>query len=68
MKNAEQTFREMEEKVKKRLLELAEEAKDMMVSEKWRECVWLSQLDWTPKVAKKSRGVLPPKVSCCEPF
>ncbi|KAJ7506236.1 hypothetical protein B0H11DRAFT_2331988 [Mycena galericulata] len=28
--------------------------------EKWKDNVWLNQLDWTPKVAGKSRGVLPP--------
>lgn len=29
----------------------------MMDGEKWKEDVWLSQLDWTPKVAGKTRGV-----------
>ena len=28
----------------------------------WQKDIWLSQLDWTPKVAGKSRGVLPPEV------
>jgi DNA polymerase gamma 1 len=63
LEDAERTYRELDEKVKKRLVELTEEAKGMMGSEKWREDVWLSQLDWTPKVAGKSRGVFPVEVS-----
>lgn len=59
IENAERTYRELDERVKKRLLELALEAKDMMVGERWKDDVWLSQLDWTPKVAGPSRGVYP---------
>jgi DNA polymerase gamma 1 len=59
LENAERTYRDMEEKVKTRLLQLAEEARGMMESGKWKEDVWLSQLDWTPKRAGKSRGVEP---------
>lgn len=55
--NAERAYKDMEDKVKKRLVELAEQAKGMMTDGKWKEDVWLSQLDWTPKVAGKSRGV-----------
>lgn len=61
--DAERTYRELDEKVKTRLLELAEQARGMMDSGKWREDVWLSQLDWTPKAAGKSRGVYPVEVS-----
>nr|VWP01298.1 Uncharacterized protein [Ganoderma boninense] len=50
--NAERTYKDMEDKVKKRLIELAEQAKAMMTDGKWKEDVWLSQLDWTPKVAR----------------
>ena len=39
-----------------------DDIRDMMDSEAWKEDVWLSQLDWTPKVAGKSRGVFPPEV------
>jgi DNA polymerase gamma 1 len=57
LESAERTYRNLEEGVKKRLVNLAIEAKDMAESEKWRDDVWLQQLDWTPKVAGKSRGV-----------
>ncbi|CDO71037.1 hypothetical protein BN946_scf184844.g41 [Trametes cinnabarina] len=59
--NAERTYKELEEKVKTRLIDLAHEAKELMQSEKWKEDVWLSQLDWSPKVAGKSRGVVAPE-------
>ncbi|KAI0063819.1 gamma DNA-directed DNA polymerase [Artomyces pyxidatus] len=59
LEDAERTYRDLEEKVKSRLADLAMEAKGMMESEKWKEDVWLQQLDWTPKVAGKSRGVYP---------
>jgi DNA polymerase gamma 1 len=64
LENAERKYREMEEKVKKRLIELANEAKGMMESGRWKGDAWLSQLDWSPKVASKSRGVFPSEVSC----
>lgn len=57
IENAEKTYRELEDRVKNRLVELAHQAKDLMDGEKWKEDVWLNQLDWTPKVAGKSRGV-----------
>ncbi|KAJ3558944.1 hypothetical protein NM688_g630 [Phlebia brevispora] len=60
--NAERTYKELEDKVKFRLHDLAREAKAMMEDESWKNDVWLSQLDWTPKVAGKSRGVYPPEV------
>ena len=63
IENAERTYRDLENKVKNRLVELARQAKDMADSEKWKEDVWLSQLDWSDKVARKSRGVVAPSVS-----
>ena len=55
--NAERTYHELEDKVKKHLVDLAGQAMDMMQDGSWNDNPWLSQLDWTPKVAKKSRGV-----------
>ena len=55
--NAEKKYKELENKVKNRLVELAHQAKGLMESEQWRGDAWLNQLDWTPKVAGKSRGV-----------
>lgn len=60
--SAEKTYKELDEKIKTRLVDLAHEAKSQLEGEKWRDDVWLSQLDWTPKVASKSRGVLIPEV------
>lgn len=60
--NAERTYRELEEKVKMRLIDLAHEAKNLMEEDKWKDDAWLSQLDWTPKVASKSRGIFTPEV------
>ncbi|KAG1748455.1 DNA polymerase family A-domain-containing protein [Suillus paluster] len=57
--DAERTYKELDGKVKRRLVELAEQAKDKMDDESWKDDPWLSQLDWTPKVAGKSRGVVP---------
>ncbi|KAH9926851.1 gamma DNA-directed DNA polymerase [Amylocystis lapponica] len=57
--NAERTYKDLEDKVKARLLDLAHQAKELIVNEKWKDDVWLSQLDWTPKVVGKSRGILP---------
>ncbi|KIJ59991.1 hypothetical protein HYDPIDRAFT_43688 [Hydnomerulius pinastri MD-312] len=57
LQNAERTYHELDMKVKKRLLDLAEQAKMMMENESWKDDPWLAQLDWTPKVAGKSRGV-----------
>ncbi|EKM59439.1 uncharacterized protein PHACADRAFT_205649 [Phanerochaete carnosa HHB-10118-sp] len=57
IEEAERTYRELEDKVKSRLVELAYQAKDLVDSEKWKEDVWLNQLDWTPKIAGKSRGI-----------
>ncbi|KAH7887225.1 DNA polymerase family A-domain-containing protein [Phlebopus sp. FC_14] len=55
--SAERTYHELEMNVKKRLLELAERAKEMMVDGSWKDSPWFAQLDWSPKVAGKSRGV-----------
>ncbi|KAF9524671.1 gamma DNA-directed DNA polymerase [Crepidotus variabilis] len=60
LENADSVYRKMEENVQTKLKELAEEAKRLMDTgeEKWRDDPWLSQLDWTPKVASKSRGIV----------
>lgn len=60
LQNAEGIYRELNEKVKKRLAELAEQARLLMEDDRWKDDVWLNQLDWTPKVAGKSRGVEKP--------
>lgn len=65
--NAERTYRDLEDKVKLRLIDLAHQAKEMMESEAWKNDPWLGQLDWTPKVASKSRGIYPPEVSFFTP-
>ncbi|KAH9024697.1 DNA polymerase family A-domain-containing protein [Lactarius pseudohatsudake] len=57
LESAERTYRNLDEGVKKRLVDLAVEAKGMMENEGWKDDVWLRQLDWTPKVAGKSRGI-----------
>ena len=57
---AERVYRELEVKVTNKLVQLAEKARSMMDGEEWKGDVWLSQLDWTPKVAGPSRGVFPP--------
>jgi DNA polymerase gamma 1 len=58
IENAERVYRELEENVKGRLMRLAHEAKELMVDDKWKGDVWLEQLDWTPKIAKESRGII----------
>ncbi|KAI0698631.1 DNA polymerase family A-domain-containing protein [Cytidiella melzeri] len=73
IQNAERTYNELNDKVKSRLVELAQQAKGKMEDESWRKDVWLSQLDWTPKVAGKSRAVFaetpapPLQASCSQP-
>ena len=58
LENAEKAYKDLEENVKGRLLRLVHEAKELMVGDKWKGDVWLEQLDWTPKVAKESRGIV----------
>ncbi|KAF6765918.1 gamma DNA-directed DNA polymerase [Ephemerocybe angulata] len=48
----------MEESVQQKLVKLAMDAFDMKGHETWCDDPWLSQLDWEPKIAKESRGVL----------
>ncbi|KAG1834876.1 DNA polymerase family A-domain-containing protein, partial [Suillus variegatus] len=57
--DADRVYKELDGKVKKRLVELAEQAKDRARNDSWKDDPWLSQLDWSPKVAGKSRGVVP---------
>lgn len=56
---AEKVYRDLEEGVQNKLKKLAEDARLLMdgKKEEWKDDVWLSQLDWTPKVAGKSRGI-----------
>lgn len=62
LERAEKVYRDLEEGVKNKLKDLAEKARRMAGGgEKWKDDVWLSQLDWTPKVAGKSRGIYPPE-------
>lgn len=72
IENAEKVYQDLEENVRGRLVQLAREAKELMVDDKWKGDVWLEQLDWTPKIAKESRGivceqarrsVIPPRIS-----
>lgn len=67
LQQAEGVYRELEEGVKIKLKKLAEDARLLMDKEElWKDDVWLSQLDWTPKVAGKSRGICPPtEVNSC---
>ncbi len=56
---AESAYKKMEEGVKEKLRKMAEGARLLVDEpEKWQQDPWLSQLDWTPKVAGKSRGVI----------
>ncbi|KAJ3574982.1 hypothetical protein NP233_g1401 [Leucocoprinus birnbaumii] len=61
LERAEGLYREMEEGIKQKLRDIAEGARTFLdTPDAWQDDPWLSQLDWTPKVAKKSRGVFPP--------
>lgn len=62
IENAEGAYRELEESVKGRLVQLANEARELMVDDGWKGDVWLEQLDWTPKIAKESRGIVRERV------
>ena len=64
--NAERTYKELDGKVKRRLVDLAEETKGKMEDGSWKDDPWLSQLDWTPKVAGKSRGIVTTGQVCSE--
>lgn len=67
VRNAEGICNDMQEKVQTKLKVLAENAKGLMdrgEEEKWKSDPWLCQLDWTPKVAGKSRGIFPPEDVC----
>ncbi|KAF7370769.1 POLAc domain-containing protein [Mycena sanguinolenta] len=63
LEQAEGVYIGLEKAVKSRLAELAHQALSLFLTEpekeRWKNDVWLNQLDWTPKVASKSRGVLP---------
>ncbi|KAH9917109.1 gamma DNA-directed DNA polymerase [Epithele typhae] len=56
LENAERTYRQLDEKIKARLIDLAVEARGMMESGSWKDDVWLRQLDWTRR-SRASRVV-----------
>jgi DNA polymerase gamma 1 len=66
LRRADAVYHEMEDNVEAKLKKLAEEARGLMNDgeEKWKSDPWLSQLDWTPKVAGQSRGIFPPQEVC----
>ncbi|KAF9077748.1 gamma DNA-directed DNA polymerase [Rhodocollybia butyracea] len=72
---AERVWQTMEGKVRLGLENLARAAvKDYRVSSldipvagSWQDDVWLSQLDWSPKVAGKTRGIYPPGETPMDP-
>jgi DNA polymerase gamma 1 len=55
---AESTYRELNEKIKSRLVDLTMQAKEMAEGEKWRGDPWLEQMDWTPRKAGAGRGIV----------
>jgi len=60
LERAESIYRQMEEGVKQKLKEIAEGARCFVdTPEVWKQDPWLNQLNWTPKVAGKSRGIVP---------
>ncbi|KAJ8080550.1 DNA-directed DNA polymerase gamma mip1 [Marasmius tenuissimus] len=69
LERAEGVWRELEKRVRDGLEGLARSAMEaypvappaegQQPSGEWKQDVWLNQLDWTPKVAGKSRGVAP---------
>ena len=61
LEKAEGVYREMEETVEMKLRKLAEDARTLIDSgdKRWMDDPWLSQLDWTPKIAGRSRGIIP---------
>ncbi|KAK0202015.1 gamma DNA-directed DNA polymerase [Desarmillaria ectypa] len=73
LERAEGLWNKMSKGVKDGLESLAREAvKNHSVGaeggeDKWKDDPWLSQLDWTPKVVGKTRGVLPPEVEAEPP-
>ncbi|KAG6328393.1 hypothetical protein ID866_10696 [Astraeus odoratus] len=58
LNDVEWTYHRLEAKVKKRLIGLADEAKNMMVDQSWTDNPWLAQLDWTPKVLHNPNPLL----------
>ncbi|KAK0464257.1 gamma DNA-directed DNA polymerase [Desarmillaria tabescens] len=74
LERAEGIWNKMSKGVKDGLENLAREAvQNNPVSaeggeDKWKDDPWLSQLDWTPKVVGKSRGVFPPEVEAEPPI
>ncbi|TIC07411.1 hypothetical protein E3Q15_04217 [Wallemia mellicola] len=55
IKSAEGKYKELTDNVHDNLGELAEMAKTKLDDGSWKDDVWLSQLDWTPKRARRAR-------------
>lgn len=66
LEQADAVYNSMEVKVQDKLKQLAEDARRLAETddESWKSDPWLSQLDWTPKAAGKSRGIYPPEDVC----
>lgn len=63
IEQADGVYFEMQAKVEQKLKQLAEEALKLTSDEsKWQADPWLSQLDWTLKSVKQSRGNMPVEV------
>ncbi|KAF9014911.1 gamma DNA-directed DNA polymerase [Cyathus striatus] len=67
IRRAEKVYQDMQDSVQTKLKKLAEDAKSLMdpseAGDKWKDDPWLSQLDWTPKIAGKSRGIILPELT-----
>ncbi|TEB14046.1 gamma DNA-directed DNA polymerase [Coprinellus micaceus] len=59
IQRAEHVYRSMQDGVQQKLFKLAMDALALADTEGWKDDPWLNQLDWTPKAAKESRGVMP---------
>ncbi|PPQ82163.1 hypothetical protein CVT24_012553 [Panaeolus cyanescens] len=62
LKQSDAVWQSLESEVMLKLKKLAEEAKNLSPEDIAND-PWLSQLDWTPKVAGKSRGIDVPEVT-----
>lgn len=53
---AEGKYQALEVKVTNALKSMAESARHLATGDKWKEDVWLQQLDWTPKTIRSGKG------------
>ena len=49
LENAEGKYQALENSIIEALRDLAEEARALLIGDRWKGDVWLEQLDWTPK-------------------